>query len=278
LLTLDTIRPLHRLPGLPKGAILLESWTLFPGHKQVQLYQQEEQLWIYCETMGAVSFSRSHQEFTLYKTPEIPAHTFRHTFLRYWLPLLYNGWGHLVLHASAIWHTESQRAILFVGNSNTGKSTWAYGLGQRKGWAQLTDDAFAMSFPQGKMKVVPLPGIPRLRPQSKAHFEAHDAEQTPCPWPNTPVQLTSVYFLLPQPSLPTSLQLEPMASVNTFPQYIGQAFVLHLDWPSLHQTLIHNTLLLAAQVPTFQLLYRPSFARFDQAIEQLANHALRDWG
>jgi hypothetical protein len=60
-----------------------------------------------------------------------------------------------VLHGNAL--EKGGRAIVCVGESGAGKSTFAYGL-MRQGWKLLADDLVALT-PSG----VVLPGIPRIK-------------------------------------------------------------------------------------------------------------------
>jgi HprK-related kinase B len=72
--------------------------------------------------------------------------------------------GYVMVHASAIVHTGRGDALVFIGNSGSGKSSLALQLIERGGYDFLSNDRVLMRKEKGVVRVAGLPKKPRVNP------------------------------------------------------------------------------------------------------------------
>lgn len=166
-LTLAIARREHPVP-LPDGddpSTLV--WVDYAGTPAAYFYKAEDEYWAYLPVVGAY---RSDPDGRVLAVPnegvaeDLVIDTYRRTIAPMTLQLL----GRQVLHASAV---ETRGGVIgFCADSQTGKSTIAFGL-SRRGYRVCADDALAFDTSSAGVQVFELPFSIRLRPASAEYFD-----------------------------------------------------------------------------------------------------------
>ena len=141
-------------------------WVDYEGIPSAYFYRAEDEYWAYLPAVGAF---RSEPDGRVIAVPNqhasdaLVVDTYRRTIAPMTLQLL----GRQVLHASAV---ETPAGVIgFCADSQTGKSTIAFGLG-RSGYRVCADDALAFETAGSEAQMLELPFSVRLRPASAAYF------------------------------------------------------------------------------------------------------------
>jgi len=142
-------------------------WVDYAGVPSAYFYRAGAEYWAYLPVVGAF---RAGSDGCVLAVPNegtsenLVVDTYRRTIAPMTLQLL----GRQVLHASAI---ESPNGVIgFCADSQTGKSTIAFGLAHR-GYRVCADDALAFEASESGVHVFELPFSVRLRPTSAAYFD-----------------------------------------------------------------------------------------------------------
>jgi hypothetical protein len=142
-------------------------WVDYEGTPSAYFYRSGDEYWAYLPVVGAF---RSGPDGRVLAVPnpgasdELVVDTYRRTIAPMTLQLL----GRQVLHASAV---ESASGVIgFCADSQTGKSTIAFGL-SRRGYRVYADDALAFESAGAGVRAFELPFSVRLRPASAAYFD-----------------------------------------------------------------------------------------------------------
>src|SRR3954447_26295884 len=165
-LTLAIERGLVAAPQPDVGDPATLVWVDYEGIPSAYFYRAEDEYWAYLPVVGAF---RSEPDGRVLAVPnedapdDLVVDTYRRTIAPMTLQLL----GRQVLHASAI---ETPGGVIgFCADSQTGKSTIAYGL-SRCGYRVCADDALAFDTEGSRVRMLELPFSIRLRPGSAAYF------------------------------------------------------------------------------------------------------------
>ena len=216
-------------------------------------YRVGEEYWIWQVGVGGVRFVEDYPRFLAFPSTRVDRASFEYLITHSWLPVLYQFWGRQVLHASAVARSATGEVVAFAGPSHAGKSTTAYGLGQRCGWTLLCDDTLAFSSDTDGITLHRLPNEARLRPASAAYYRRTHAVAEPVRWPAQPLRLTAVFFLQGDPSLPHPALITRLRASEAYPLLLEQAHALTLKFPKHNHRLMRDDLDLAAAAPAFQL-------------------------
>lgn len=228
--------------------------------------------WLYQAETGAISFGDRPSLVACYPAdygqPEVFLALVKHS----WLPLVYVHWGWQVLHAAAAYQLETRRLIAFTGDSQAGKSTLAYALGQRVGWQQFADDTLRFSQENGRITLSPSFNTIRLRPASARYFGQPSGQQ-PIVWPDDTPVLSAIYALAEPETGSLEARISPLSAGESYPLLLHQAYCLTKDVPVRNRRLALDYLTLLGQVPVYRLAYPRHFDRLDATLDLVEQHA-----
>lgn len=263
---------------LTRTGQLLARWPPAPFEETAtDCVRVGDEYWIWQPGVGGIQFYLDRPEFFAFPSTHVDRAWFEHLVSRSWLPAVYHLWGRQVLHASAVVSTTTRRVIAFVGPSCAGKSTMAYGLGQRPDWSVVCDDTLAFSFEPVEtgrgLTLHKLQNDARLRPATASYYGKLGATQELLEWPDGPLDFTGVYFLSGNPAHPRPVTITAVGAATSYRRLLEQAHALTLELPEHNQRLMRDYLELAARIPAFQLEYRHGFDVIEDVFDAVAHHA-----
>lgn len=238
----------------------------------VETFEFDGSMWLLDGDLGEFRIGRRPGRIEAWPVLGIERDAFERRLRIDWLPIFYTLWGWQAVHAGAVRAEERDETIAFVGPSGVGKSTFAYALGRRPGWCQLTDDATAFHTVDGRIELLPIPSESRLRPPSAERFGRK-------PWvgeelrPDGLGSLTALYFLQPSEAPEQPTEIGRVGPSRALQQLLEQAFAFTLKRRELRQGMMEDYFTLCATVPSFRLTYRKSFETLDGILERVESHA-----
>lgn len=181
-----------------------------------------------------------------------------------WLPVIAAAWGDTVLHGGGATHRASKKCVAIVGESHAGKSTLSYAIGQRNGWAQIADDALALSSRRGRWTAEPLTNHPRLRRSAQAQFTNGKIDSVVASGAPT----VAAVVLLEQRTDITGHVLEPTSPSKALPVLLAQSYLLedNLETRAHH---LRQLMQLLETTPVYRLQYAPDFSQLPNTIESI---------
>jgi hypothetical protein len=249
----------------------LVTWPAAPFEDTpTDCYRTGHDYWIWQPGIGGVSFPDDRPHIVGYPSPHGNVEQFQLMVARCWLPVIYQVWGQQVLHASAATNIGTGTVVAFSGPSHAGKSTFAFGLGQRPGWRPLCDDMMAFSSAGAGISLRRLASDVRLRSASTTYFAAA-AESAPLAWPTSALSLRAVYYLQGDPTT-GSTEITRLTSATSYPLLLEQAYAMTLALPHHNQRLLRDYLALVARVAVFRLVYPKTFDAFEQVLDAVEDH------
>lgn len=123
--------------------------------------------WLHVLNVAAFRLDLPGCSVTAVVAPQAPPGAVEDEFRRTVVPVALQLQGWEVLHASAI--RSADGVVAFCAPSETGKTTFAYGL-RRRGYPLWADDALVLDVTPEAVQVQPLPFEVRLRAPSAAYF------------------------------------------------------------------------------------------------------------
>jgi hypothetical protein len=142
-------------------------WVDYAGIPSAYFYRSEGDYWAYIPAVGAF---RSGSDGQILALPNngVPKGVVVDSYRRTIVPMTLQLLGRQVLHSSAV---ETRDGVIgFCADSQTGKSTIAFGL-SRRGYRVCADDALAFETSGAGVQVFELPFSIRLRPASAEYFD-----------------------------------------------------------------------------------------------------------
>ena len=177
-----------------------------------------------------------------------------------------------MLHATAVARDATGDVAAFAGPSLAGKSTIAYGLGQRAGWSLVCDDTLAFSSANGEIRLHRMQNEARLRVPSAAYYGKTNAVAEPLSWPEGPLRLAAVYVLDGDPDRLGPASIARLGAAESYALLLEQAHALTLNFPRHNQQLMRDYLHLVTAVPVFRLAYRKSFEVMENTLDTVEHH------
>lgn len=238
-------------------------WVDYAGTPSAYFYRSDEEYWAYLPAVGAF---RSGRDGRILAVPGegVPESLVVDTYRRTIVPMTLQLLGRQVLHASAV---ETRAGVIaFCADSQTGKSTIAFGLSQR-GYRVCADDALAFETTSAGVQVFELPFSIRLRPASAKYF---DTPVPPAPelGPDGLISvgekvapLAALCVLTRQPE-GERVRLARLDADAVIQRLLPHAYCFTLLDPELKRKTVEEYLRLAALVPVYEV-------RFAAAIDEL---------
>jgi hypothetical protein len=262
-LTLAIERGLVAAPRPDVGDPATLVWVDYEGVPSAYFYRVEDEYWAYLPVVGAF---RSEPDGRVLAVPnedapdDLVVDTYRRTIAPMTLQLL----GRQVLHASAI---ETPGGVIgFCADSQTGKSTIAYGL-SRCGYRVCADDALAFDTEGSGVRMLELPFSIRLRPGSAAYFGVPvppppllDAEGRIVVGEKT--DSLSALCILSRQHEGRGVELRRLGAAAVMQTLLPHAYCFTLLDEKLKRQTVEEYLTLAARVPVYE-------ARFTATLDEL---------
>src|SRR6185436_5070695 len=188
------------------------------------------------------------------------------------LPMALQVSGREVLHASAV--RSPAGVIALCADSETGKSTIAYGLNNR-GYALWADDLVAFEISDRGSRALSLPFTMRLRPSAAALFAkeslkfSHIDSDEDLTGDSAPLAAICV---LRRDDEAAPVAVKSLSSAEAFAAVLSHAWSFALQDGERKRRMISNYLELVARVPIFGIAFQPGLDKLPailDAIEEL---------
>ncbi|MCL4249738.1 MAG: hypothetical protein KJ065_16455 [Anaerolineae bacterium] len=229
--------------------------------------------WIACPELGAIRFTAEQDSVTYHPVIGVNFDTLVQYASRRWLPRVYNYWGFQVLHAAAVYHRNSHTAVAFCAPTLIGKSTLAYAMGRRHGWAQLTDDVMALDQRDGGAFLKMIPSMISLRTRTAQHFGEVPFSFTPLPWPDVVLRLSTIFLLEAVDAPDASPAVVPVNPADGYVALLKQAFIVSENDADARRRLAVDYLQLMNAVTLYRLIYPRAFEKLDATLDLVEAHA-----
>ena len=231
-------------------------WVDYAGTPSAYFYRAGDEYWAYLPVVGAF---RSGADGRVLAVPhagvsnDLVVDTYRRTIAPMTLQLL----GRQVLHASAI---EAPGGVIgFCADSQTGKSTIAFGLA-RRGYRVCADDALAFETSGSGVRVLELPFSVRLRPASAAYF---DTPVPPAPVLDADGRITvgengmplAALCILSRQDEGRGVELRRLAADDVMRMLLPHAYCFTLLDDDLKRRTVAAYLELAGRVPVYEVRF-----------------------
>lgn len=268
------MNPVARLRWLASHATPLCSLTSeLTGQSSVAAFLEGQDLWIFSAEYGCVRIGKTVGDVEIFPVPTLDADAFSGTFVAAWMPQIQHYWGRQVLHASSVVQIGDDKLIAFSGDKECGKSTLAYGLGQREAQQHLGDDMLVFAVPGDVIEIIPYPEAPRLRQTSFDYYQALPGYAVSPSWPETDLDLMAIYVLSPSTDLEIPVRITLLSGAEAYTPLLQQAFNLTLELPDLKRRLFEDYAVLANQTRVFRLEYRQQLDLLPRLLDAVETHA-----
>ena len=188
------------------------------------------------------------------------------------LPMALQVSGREVLHASAF--RSPAGVIALCADSETGKSTIAYGLNSR-GYPLWADDLVAFEISTCGMQALSLPFNLRLRPSAAAMFDL-DTTQLPVaasgdgvtPGSET-APLAAICVLRREVASGTPVTVRRLASAEAFAAVLSHAWSFALQDHERKRRMINHYLELISSTPIFDISFQPGLENLPAILDAI---------
>jgi hypothetical protein len=234
--------------------------------------------WIDMPSVARFCFEGAGSDVKAHPYPGARAEVVRDAYRRAVLPMVVQARGMEVLHASAV--VTDTGVVAFCGQSGTGKSTIAVGLGCR-GYRIWADDTVAFESPGAAVLAIPLPFGIQLRPEAAAffarsgndapmgrlHFETERGSSPAAP-------LVAVCMLERVSSLKGGVAAARLPSVSALRAVLPHAFCFSLRDPRTKRRMMEHYLRLVERIPCFAIRFRPGLERLSVILDAIEQEAI----
>ena len=267
MLYLSVIAATSELPRQPNFSDpAVQIWYENDGSVSAWGYIEQGYHWMGFPEFATYRFSLDSDEVVVFPHHVAQIELIWDTFYRNVVPMVIQAKGQEALHASAV--LTENGVIAFCAVSETGKSTFAYGLSQR-GYVQWADDAVTFKCLTDEVFTDFIPFVSRLRPTSAHYFGLDQFSMSTLVKPITEIKLDSaplsaIYVL--ERAVPKDLQeefeIQKLLPVRAFPAILAHAYCFSLGHTHRKKAMMKNYMELVNKVPIFQI-------RFSAGIEKL---------
>jgi hypothetical protein len=254
-LELTIAGPEERAPALPdleRGPV--EVWRDRAGVVCAYGYIEDEHHWLHFPGLATYRFNARSRAVTAIAVAPVREEAIRDSFRRAVLPLALQALGLEVLHASAI--VSAKGVVGLCASSGTGKSTIAYGLGQRR-YRVWADDAVAFELVGARARTIRLPFKLRLRPDAAAAFLVEDPAMGQDAATQESAPLVALGVLRRASDLPEGVVIEPLPRSAAFRALLPHAYCFSLADVERKRLMLDRYLGVSAHVPVFEIRFRP---------------------
>jgi hypothetical protein len=243
-------------------------WDAPDGRPAAYFYVVGDDYWSLIPSIGAF---RTAPDGNVLAVPDdgAPFTLVVEAYRRTVLPQALQFFGREVLHASAV--VTDAGVVGFCAYSQTGKSTLAFGLGQR-GYAPWADDALVFETGTEGARALALPFAVRLRPASQEYF---DVEPLPAEERPQGGEITIGAESLPLAALCVLSRAEgPVVVARVAPADAVTSLLPHAYYVSLRderrkERMLRAYLELASLVPVYELTFPAALDELPAVMDKL---------
>jgi hypothetical protein len=188
------------------------------------------------------------------------------------LPMALQAHGKEVIHASAV--ITEDGVVAFCGQSQTGKSTVAYGL-HRRGYRVWADDALVFDASPEFVRVIPYPHRLRIRSEAADYFDLHELRRhDTSSWTaleqaqDEPAPLACIFLLERETRSSAPVETVRLTSAEALTGVVEYAYWFPLDDTERTRRMIGRYLALATQVPVFRMRFRAALDQLPAMLDQ----------
>jgi hypothetical protein len=215
--------------------------------------------------IGVLAFRPGHANVTVWPETGVSPATLDDIFYRQIQPILLQATGWQALHSSAVCLDEG--LLVLCGRAHSGKSTFAYALGQR-GYPQFTDDQLVWRPTAQGFETHRLPFKPRLRPPARAFFGDEDLNTFEMPPVPAGIGIARV-VVLTQTDEVREVALKQYAAPEGFSQLLGFAHFFNPTERTETMRLVRDYSEFVNRVPILALTFPAGFSHFERVLELL---------
>lgn len=228
--------------------------------------------WIASPEIGSVRFTAEPDTVTFHPSDSANRESFIQYASRRWLPRVYNYWGFQVLHAASAYHRATHAVAAFCGPTFAGKSTLAYALGRRPGWAQLTDDVLALDRRDGGVYLRKIPSRISLRTTTAAQFGEEPFSFAPLVWPDADLRLSTIFLVETSDEPDVNPAVVPISPPDAYVELLRQAFIVSETDADARRRLALDYLAVLNAVALYRLVYPRRFDSLDATLDLIITH------
>jgi hypothetical protein len=250
----------HLVLSAPDGSPVAYGWRVADDH------------WLSVPDVATFRFRPGSETVLGYAEPEAEPDWVSDAYCSHVLPMAIQiALGRQAVHASGVLSTRGVAA--FCGDSQSGKTTIAYGL-NRRGHALWGDDIIALATPgHSAIRSVRAPFALNLRPASAEYFHQneHCAEAPPetAEWETAAVRLFCVLEVQARPSSKQSFSLERLPPKHAFLALLNHAWTFEPLRPEAERNMMRDYLEVIARAPVFRLRYAKDFAVLPRVLDAI---------
>jgi hypothetical protein len=265
---IDLIPAIAEMPGV-------QMWPDYDGTILFYCFTHEQQFWMCVPEIANFCYDDRTEEVQAFALPSASSATILETYYRTVLPVMLQGLGTEVLHASGICASDGIAA--FCGVSMTGKSTIAYGLSQR-GYRLWADDAIAFELFDRGLLALPLQSDIRLRPSSAAYFAQNQTASVSTSdrsrdnlSSQEPKQLVVLCLLQRMPAMRggAPVQIRRLPPTEAFLAALGHAYCFSLQNMERKRHMMQRYLELTTRVTVFEIRFQSGLKNLPAILDAL---------
>jgi hypothetical protein len=239
--------------------------------------------WLRVPGVATYRFGDNAGEAIAIPEPEAQEGAVVDAYRRAVLPMALQVHGLEVMHASAV--VTRAGVAAFCGESQAGKSTFAYAM-TRRGYNLWADDAVVFELEdRGGVRTFPLPFRLRLRPASASFFERSGDSRPPRPREreaegSEDAALITAFVLAPaEREVVPEVAVERVPPAQAFPAVFANAYWFDLRETERKRQTTERYLELVARIPVFRVSFRIGLDRLAtvvDAVEETLRTVVRD--
>lgn len=220
--------------------------------------------WMHWPFLAAYRFAPHEPEITAFAEPGASLHTLEDTYRRSVVPMALQALGLEALHASAILLPSG--VVGFFAASETGKSTFAYGLSKR-GFPQWSDDSLLFDPDSPPVVSRRLPFDIRLRPLSRQFFDGsgHDNEPDAAGAMPAAAPVRALILLTRDERRPMSVR--QLDAVRAFLALVAHAHCFNPHDEARRTAMLGFYLKVTAEVPVHEVVFQPRLADLGRVLD-----------
>ena len=245
-------------------------WDAPDGRPAAYFYLVDDDYWALLPAIGAYRVSPDGDVLAV-PDEDAPFSLVDDAYRRTVLPQALQFFGREVLHASAV--VTDAGVVGFCAYSRTGKSTLAFGLGQR-GYAPWADDALVFETGPEGARALALPFAVRLRPASQAYFEVEPlpAEERPQGGTITigteALPLTAL-CVLSRSETDSPISVRRLSPADAVTSLLPHAYFVSLRDEEKKARMVRAYLELAGLVPVYELSFPAGLDELPAVMDEL---------
>jgi hypothetical protein len=238
-------------------------------------YADSSEQWMHLPGIASFRFGSRGEEALVVPEPRRPPigrAMIEDVYQRAVLPMALQAHGQEVIHASAV--ITENGVVAFCGQSQTGKSTVAYGL-HRRGYRVWADDTLVFDASAEFVQAIPYPHRLRIRSEAADYFDLHELRRRDTSsWTaleqaqDEPAPLACIFLLDRETQSSTPVETVRLTPAEALAGIVEYAYWFPLDDTERTRRMIGRYLALATQVPVFRMRFRAALDQLPAMLDQ----------